>query len=79
MTQKHPVQMAEEANLPVPAAAVGLPSAIADGLGALYASLARLTLAGLESVSDRRAEARAAQLSARARGTRRKKSDRIIG
>jgi hypothetical protein len=67
MTQNDLIESAKQ-EISSPASPVSaLTGAFGGGLGALYASLARLTLVGLENLSDRRAESRALRLSARAK------------
>ncbi|MCW2275832.1 hypothetical protein GJ654_15720 [Rhodoblastus acidophilus] len=74
MTQKHfsdhaRGEKASPAASVIHSAAAGL-EGVGAGLGAFYAALARLTLSGLEDISDRRAENRAAHLSRRAKAVR---------
>jgi hypothetical protein len=74
MTQKHLSDRAPgEDRSPIASvlhsASAGL-QGLGAGLGALYATLARLALTSLEDISDRRAESRAAHLSRRAKAAR---------
>lgn len=70
MKQEHLSGDVEEEKPSPTSSVLHFTGAIGAGLGALYAALARLTLNGVENISDRRAQNRATTLSRRAKAVR---------